>query len=231
MDSCHLVITPFPIGFKLKKIMAPITTEDGIVIHDVFYKSVIGNLMHAMVCIRLDLVILFFIFVNSWIILERNIGLPQKNGLKVHQGYAYPWHYIILMWTWCIMHPSSSPRPSPTPIVAPPLVGIFFFVMGFLTAAGSTVMLNRRTLCDTQTHTMLAFIYRIILSHPSLDGAILIGPKTLIINGPLLVICFNMLVVPSHGNLKNNLLLPFQLLKLYTWQLQVQLRKHYGFIN
>ncbi len=65
MDSCHLVITPFPIGFKLKKIMAPITTEDGIVIHDVFYKSVIGNLMHAMVCIRLDLVILFFIFVNS----------------------------------------------------------------------------------------------------------------------------------------------------------------------
>jgi hypothetical protein len=36
------------------------------------------------------------------------------------------------------------------------------------------------------------------------NGAILIGPKTLIINSPLLVICSNMLVVPSHGNPKNN---------------------------
>jgi hypothetical protein len=65
MDSCHLVITPFPLGFKLNKSMAPITTEDVIAIHDVFYKSVLGNLMHAMVCIRLDLVVLFLIFFNS----------------------------------------------------------------------------------------------------------------------------------------------------------------------
>lgn len=57
--------------------MAPITTEDVIAIHDFFTKvfleivsmlwckSVFGNLKHAMVCIRLDLVILFFIFLNS----------------------------------------------------------------------------------------------------------------------------------------------------------------------
>ncbi len=31
-------------------------------------------------------------------------------------------------------------------------------------------------------------LHAIILPHPSLDGAILIGPKTLIINGPFLVI-------------------------------------------
>lgn len=65
MDPCHLVITPFPIVLRLNKSMAPITTEDVIAKQDVFYKSVLGNLMHAMVCIRLDLVILFLIFLNS----------------------------------------------------------------------------------------------------------------------------------------------------------------------
>jgi hypothetical protein len=62
MPSCDYSISN---SFKLNKSMAPITAKDVIAIHDVFYKSVLGNLMHAMVCIRLDLVSLFLIFLNS----------------------------------------------------------------------------------------------------------------------------------------------------------------------
>jgi hypothetical protein len=55
MDSCYLVTTIFQASFKLNKSMTPIIAEDEIVMKDVPYKNIVGNLMHVMVCTRLDL--------------------------------------------------------------------------------------------------------------------------------------------------------------------------------
>jgi hypothetical protein len=55
MDSCYLVTTIFQANFKLNKSMTPIIAEDAIVIKDDPYKSIVGILMHVMVCTRLDL--------------------------------------------------------------------------------------------------------------------------------------------------------------------------------
>jgi hypothetical protein len=55
MDSCYLVTTIFQASFKLNKSMKPIIAKDVIVMKDVLSKSVVGNLMHVMVCTRPDL--------------------------------------------------------------------------------------------------------------------------------------------------------------------------------
>ncbi len=54
MDSCHLVTLPFQTSFKLNKSMAPITIEDVITMKDIPFKTIVGFIMHAMVCTRLD---------------------------------------------------------------------------------------------------------------------------------------------------------------------------------
>ncbi len=55
MDSCYLMTTIFQASFKLNKNMTPIIAKDVIVMKDVPYKSIVGNLMHVMLCTRPDL--------------------------------------------------------------------------------------------------------------------------------------------------------------------------------
>jgi hypothetical protein len=47
------------------------TSKDVLVMKDVIYKNVFGSLMHAMVCMRPNLV--YLIFLNLWVFMGRNI--------------------------------------------------------------------------------------------------------------------------------------------------------------
>jgi hypothetical protein len=59
MDSCHLVTPQFQASFKLNKSMAPITIEDVIAMKDIPFKTIVGIIMHVMVCTRLDFAYLY----------------------------------------------------------------------------------------------------------------------------------------------------------------------------
>jgi len=57
MDSCHLVIPPFQASFKFNKSMAPITIENVIAMKEIPFKTIVGIIMHVMVCTRPNLLI------------------------------------------------------------------------------------------------------------------------------------------------------------------------------
>jgi hypothetical protein len=58
-----------------------------------------------------NLNVCFKYWVLHWTI---NVTLLQ------HEILNNPLHFMLLVWTWCIMHLSNSPPPSPSPPVPPP---------------------------------------------------------------------------------------------------------------
>ena len=55
MHNCKPICIPFPVGTKLSLDMCPNIDDDFEDMSKVPYASVIGNLMYAMVCTRLDI--------------------------------------------------------------------------------------------------------------------------------------------------------------------------------
>ena len=55
MHDCKLVRIPFPIGTKLSLDQCPKNEDEIEEMYKVSYASVVGSLMYAMVCTRLDI--------------------------------------------------------------------------------------------------------------------------------------------------------------------------------